>query len=370
MSASNTQARLSPEVVNVKLSEIMRIEEYASDRAVASPEGPSLEAENLINDYFSSPKYWEMTPESARLALEKRGNPHDHKFPNNIITKDLKIETSNLELPARLYRPMDLEGSNSAAFLFFHGGGFAFGSIEAVDKIAAILAAKANISVISASYRLAPLGKFPDPVFDAKESFEWVIQNANALGLDSNRVAIGGESAGANLAAAVSFLNKDSQQFKPKLQVLIYPMAAGMDVTPSREALAERFLPTINEMDWLMSLYVDPEYWDDPAFNLLRANGLDNLPPTFVVTAGFDPLRDEGAEYAERLKLVGIPVRHTCYHQMIHAFMNFDHMPESHAALNECAQVLDGILNGIEYPNAKKHIRLPSSPLAPKVRLE
>lgn len=328
-----------------KLTSVTRDPMFASIEASSSISGPSIEAQDLIDNYFAFPKYWEYSADRARLALEEKGNPYDHDYPEGVVAVDLEIKSGDRLLHGRLYRPEYLDDELSAALVFFHGGGFVFGSVDAVDKIAAQLACKAGVCVISATYGLAPEHRFPVAITDAINVFCWVVEHSRRFNIDANRIAIGGESAGASLAAAASIELRDLDYLKPKLQLLLYPMTAGSSNTKSREALSDTFIPRQKEFEWLLDLYIPQDERSDERFHLLMQENLGGVPPAFVVTAGFDPLMDEGVEYVKRLSKHGVPTRHSCYPQMIHAFLNFRHLPEATAGIEECAGVLTSVLN-------------------------
>ncbi len=328
-----------------KLAAVVINPVFASTEPSSSKSGPSIEAQDIMSNHFALPEYWESSAEEARAAIEAKGNPYGHDYPDGVVTVELEIKSGDRCLSARLYRPESLQDESSAALVFFHGGGFVFGSVDAVDKMAAQLAFKAGISVISASYGLAPEHPFPVAIADAVNVFRWVAEHSQEFNIDANRIAIGGESAGASLAAAAAIELRDLDCPKPQLQLLLYPMTAGATNTQSREVLSDAYIPRRKELEWLLDLYIPKAERDDPRFNLLMQKDLTGLPPAFVVTAGFDPLMDEGAEYIKSLSKFGVPTRHSCYHQMIHAFLNFQYLPEAEAGLEECAQVLTAILN-------------------------
>ena len=236
--------------------------------------------------------------------------------------EDLLIPGPAGQIPVRVYAP---QGSRPFPVLvFFHGGGFAIGSIEGYDELCREVTNAAGCIVVSVDYRLAPEHKFPAAVDDCYTATKWVAENANAIGGDPTRIAVGGDSAGGNLAAVVALMARD--RGKPPLvyQLLVYPCTnfAVFD-TPSHRENAEGYFLTKDDMVWFMNLYLRSEAdAHNPYASPLRAHDFRGLPPALVVTAEFDPLRDEGEAYAARLREAGVPVVCTRYNGMIHGFLS------------------------------------------------
>jgi acetyl esterase len=224
------------------------------------------------------------------------------------------------QIRARVYTP---QGSTPLPVLvFFHGGGFVIGSIELYDELCRELANGSGYIVMSVDYRLAPEHKFPAAVEDCYAATKWVAENASILGGDADHIAIGGDSAGGNLAAVVAMLARDKGAPHITLQVLIYPFTgADLDTQSARENATGYFL-TRDDMAWFESLYLRNEAdRDDPRVCPLRAKTLSGLPPALVITAEYDPLRDDGEAYAARLSRAGVPIVCTRYNGMIHGFL-------------------------------------------------
>ena len=224
------------------------------------------------------------------------------------------------EIPIRIYVP---QGTGPfPVFVYYHGGGWVLGSIATHDGLCCAIANAARCVVVSVEYRLAPEHTYPAAVDDAYAATSWVVENAGLIGGDSRRVAVGGDSAGGNLAAAVCLMARDRQTFKPLLQVLIYPITDyNLDTTSYLEN-AEGYLLTRATMKWFWECYLaDEEDGCQPHASPLRAEDLGRLPPALVITAEYDPLRDEGEAYAARLRDAGVPVTLTRYDGMIHAFI-------------------------------------------------
>jgi acetyl esterase len=247
------------------------------------------------------------------------------------------------ELPARLYVP---EGQPAAApaplLLYFHGGGFVFGDLETHDGVCRFLAAASGASVLSVEYRLAPEHPFPAAVEDTWAAFAWAVENAATLGADPERIAVGGDSAGGNLAAAVALLAREGGGATPAMQLLIYPVTDTEATMPSRLAYAEGYILTKADMDAFEAAYLpDGADRDDARVSVLHARDLSSLPPAYVVTAGFDPLRDEGEAYALRMREAGTAVALRRHRGLIHSFAHDTEVcPSARAAMLEAAGAL------------------------------
>ncbi|MGY4710065.1 alpha/beta hydrolase [Mycolicibacterium sp. CBM1] len=227
-------------------------------------------------------------------------------------------------IPARHYRPGD--GDGAPLLVFYHGGGFVFGDLETHDSACRLICRDAGVHVVSIDYRLAPEHKAPAAVDDAYAAYLWAVLNAAELGADPDRIAVGGDSAGGNLAAVVTQLARDAGGRQPSLQCLIYPATDLRGGTRSRTLFADGFLLSKRDMDWFADAYVDGSGVDiaDPRVSPLLADDLSGLAPALVITAGFDPLRDEGEQYAAKLQAAGVPTDLRRMGSMTHAFLNLN----------------------------------------------
>src|SRR4029077_21093511 len=208
------------------------------------------------------------------------------------------------------------------AYLFFHGGGWVIGDVNTHDVLCRQLTAASGASVISVDYRLAPEHKFPAAADDSWAATTWVIAHAAELGLDASRVAVGGDSAGGNLATVVALMARDAGGPTIKLQTLIYPVTDVMRETRTYADFADGYLLTRESMRWFIAQYLPAgDQARDWRVSPLRAPSLAGLPPALIITAGFDPLRDEGEMYAGRLRDAGNMVDYVCYGGMIHGFI-------------------------------------------------
>ena len=236
--------------------------------------------------------------------------------------EDLSIAGPGGDLPVRIYA--NEPGGLRPGLVYFHGGGFVFGNLDTHDAVCRALAKESDAVVISVDYRLAPEHKFPAAVEDSYAATVWAAANAAGLGIDARRIAVGGDSAGGNLAAVVAMRCREAGGPAPALQVLFYPVTDFSTFeTASHRELAEGYFLNRAAMDWFSAQYltsVDQER--DPEVSPLLARDLSGLPPALVITAEFDPLRDEGEAYAQRLEQAGVPVTLTRYAGMIHGFVS------------------------------------------------
>jgi acetyl esterase len=228
-------------------------------------------------------------------------------------------------IPARLYRPVAC-GTSAPLLVYFHGGGWVLGGLDSYDSACRLISREAGLPVLAVDYRLAPEHPAPAAIDDAYAAYRWARERAVELGADPRRVAVGGDSAGGNLAAVVTRLARDAGDPMPSLQWLIYPVTDLRGGTRSRSLFGSGFLLTKHDMDWFQGCYVDGSGLDfsDPLVSPVLTEDLSRLSPALVVTAGFDPLRDEGDQYATRLREAGVAVDHRCMPSMIHGFINLN----------------------------------------------
>lgn len=224
-------------------------------------------------------------------------------------------------IPVRHYRA----GDTSSALVFFHGGGYALGDLDGYDALCRRLCHDAQTQVFSVDYRLAPEHPAPAAVDDACSAYAWVTGHAADFGVPAERIAVGGDSAGGGLAAAVAQWAKGSAVPAPVLQMLLYPVTDLGAQTRSRTLFADGFVLTGHDMAVFRDLYLtdSPVPITDPRVSPLLADDVSGLAPALVVTAGFDPLRDEGDLYAAALERAGVPVDLRRLGSMVHGFMNF-----------------------------------------------
>jgi acetyl esterase len=268
------------------------------------------------------PAYHQLSPKDARqLFLETR--PLSTPTPPEIgAVKNLTADGPHGPIPLRVYRPAGVSDSTRLpAYVYFHGGGWVIGDLETHDVLCRQLTGASGVSVISVDYRLAPEHKFPAAADDAWAATRWIVAHAAPLGVDGPRLAVGGDSAGGNLAAVVALMARDAGGPTIALQVLLYPVTDLGAESKSYADFAEGYMLTRDSMRWFRAHYLagagDATDW---RVSPLRASSLAGLPPALVITAGFDPLRDEGDAYAARLRDAGVTVDSVCFGGMIHGF--------------------------------------------------
>ena len=238
--------------------------------------------------------------------------------------RDLEVPGAEGPLPARLYVPRALVSSRAPAALlvYFHGGGWIYGDLDSHDAVCRVLAEGAGCRVLSVGYRLAPEAPFPAAYEDCVTAFRWVSEHPGEVGGDRARLAVGGDSAGGALAAAVA-IEAARHGWPLAFQLLVYPGTDMQGAARSRETFAEGFYLTRGFMDLARDSYLpDPSMQQDPRASVLLAELPTGLAPAYVATAGFDPLRDEGEAYADRLREAGVEVTLERFGSQIHGFLN------------------------------------------------
>ena len=273
--------------------------------AMAQMEGPNLN---------------EMSPVEAR-EMFKGLMAFDQ--PEEVARVDDRlVPGAGHDIPVRVYTPQDAIGGDAGLLVWIHGGGWVIGDLESADATARGLANRSGAVVVSVDYRLAPEHPAPAALEDALAALTWSVENAELLGVDASRVAVGGDSAGGNLAAALCQRVRD--EFGPDIdfQLLIYPAVDCTMSHPSIEENAEGYFLTSDAMTWFTAHYlgdIDPKH---PSVSPLHADTLAGLPAALVITAEFDPLRDEGEAYAAGLREAGVPVEAVRYDGQIHGFVS------------------------------------------------
>ena len=289
------------------------------------------------------PSYETLSPAEARQMYRDARSAVSPDPPEVASVRDLSAPGPGGEIPLRLYRGA---GTDPAAALpvlmFFHGGGWVIGGIDTHDVVCRWLANAAECAVVSVDYRLAPDAKFPAALDDCLAATNFVVAQAASLGIDGSRVAVGGDSAGGNLAAVVCLHARDHGGPQLRMQVLLYPATEFAMSHPSHATRGEGYVLTTKLMVWFRGQYlrsaVDMADW---RASPLRAESFSGLPPAYVVTAGFDPLCDEGEDYARRMAAAGGRVTVKTLPGQIHGFMTMGRLiPEAAIAAQEAGQAL------------------------------
>jgi acetyl esterase len=268
------------------------------------------------------PPYETLTPAEAR-AFYLAGRPVTNPEPPELAeVRELSIPAPHGAIPSRVYTPKQLRTADglSPCLVFLHGGGWVIGDLDSHDVMCRKLACEGELIVISVDYRLAPEHKFPAAVDDAITATKWIAQNAKQLGIDASRLSVGGDSAGGNLAAVVAISARDGNGPQIAGQVLIYPATDFSRKHPSHSEPETSILLTHSVIGWFMNHYLGDADINDWRASPARATTLIGLPPAHVLTAGADPLRDEGDEYAGRLKEAGVAVTYRHFPGQFHGF--------------------------------------------------
>ncbi|MEV7398548.1 alpha/beta hydrolase [Aeromicrobium sp. NPDC092404] len=241
-------------------------------------------------------------------------------LPIGAVT-DRTIDGPAGPLTLRFYTPRGLTG-DAPALVFYHGGAWIYGGLDSHDAVCRFLAEEAQVRVVAVDYRLAPEAPFPAGFEDAWAAWRWITEHAKGIGIDATRIAVGGDSAGGNFAALVAQHAAKDDGIKPAFQLLIYPATDFLDTSASRKTYTEGFYLTKAFMDLGEENYLlGDEDRADPRLSPLHQD-VTGVAPAFLVTAGFDPLLDEGKAYADKLRAAGVPVEYVCEESLIHSFAN------------------------------------------------
>jgi acetyl esterase len=269
------------------------------------------------------PKLSTLPPKVGRQAVDKMSEDSEAEPPEVGDVADGAFAGPGGEIRFRRYRPLGAAAGPLPTLIYYHGGGFVIGNIETHDSTCRRLANKSRCQVISSDYRLAPEHPFPASTDDGVAAFRHIRDNAASFEVDPARIAVGGDSAGGNIAAVVCQACRDKGEKTPAFQMLIYPATDSSRESASRKQFADGYFLTKELMDWFWKAYV-PAGVDlaDLRLSPLLAKDLAGLPPAFVLTAGYDPLRDEGRAYANRLIDAGIKTTYVNYPGTIHGFFS------------------------------------------------
>jgi acetyl esterase len=285
----------------------------------------------------------EMTPDEVRASYAAMSLAESR--PEMASVTDHMVAGPAGDIPVRVYVPSDEPGPRPV-LVYFHGGGWVIGSVDTHDGTVRAVAEGSGATVVSVDYRLAPEHPFPAAIDDCVAAVRWVAAHAAELGVDPARLAVGGDSAGGNLAAVVAAALRDSD-VDIRFQLLVYPVTDGTQSQPSITENAEGYFLTAEMMEWFWGHYVGVGDRLDPRCSPLHVadEALVGLPPALVITAEFDPLRDEGEAYAARLAEAGVAVTASRYDGVIHGFFSMrDLVPEGKAAVDEACAALRAAL--------------------------
>ena len=309
---------------------------------------PQAKALLALIEQRGVPPLHTLSPADARRMYLERRHLTQPPPPEVAEVKPLQAQGPRDAIALRLYRPLAPGRQGSAApaalpvLVFFHGGGWVIGDLDSHDTFCRELANGAGIAVVAVDYRLGPEHPFPAAVDDCVAATRWVHAQAAALGLDPARMAVGGDSAGGNLAAVVALAVREDAQLKLAYQLLIYPATDQRRTAASHTQNGQGYLLTQDTMAYFHDHYISQPHHDTDwrASPLLHTN-LAKLPPALVLTAGYDPLRDEGLQYAQALTEAGNRATHICFERQIHGFILMGRViDEANVAVAICAAEL------------------------------
>jgi acetyl esterase len=293
------------------------------------------------------PPYETVTPQEARELYMKGCQAASPEPPELASIAPLEIPAPHGAIPARLYMPKQRRDKSGLgpALVFFHGGGWVIGNLDTHDVACQKLAHEGEVTVIAVDYRLAPEHKFPAAVDDAITATQWIAANATRLDIDASRLAIGGDSAGGNLAAVVALSAREARGPAIAGQLLVYPATDFAMRHPSHSEPETSVLLTHSVIRWFRDHYLNGlADGDDWRASPARVRNLANLPPAYVLTAGADPLRDEGADYAQRMKDAGVAVTYRHFPGQFHGFFTMGKfLDQSNVAISEIGAWLKGL---------------------------
>lgn len=286
------------------------------------------------------------TPAAGRMMYTAMRDQMSGPQPELGVVRDITVDGAAGKLKARVYDTVDTP--NRPLMVFFHGGGFVIGDLESHDTLCRMLALDGGFRVIAVDYRLAPEAKFPAAPLDCIAATQSIVANAAKLGVDASKIVVCGDSAGGNLAAVVARHAAQNGGPKVALQVLIYPVTDAMRRTRgSRTEFADGYFLTKERMDWFDMHYTGAQSLHDDRLAPLLFDVPKGLSPAYIITAGFDPLRDEGREYADKLKAAGIATTYVNYPDQIHGFFNMPAVSQaSRGAITAAAQAAAAALRG------------------------
>mgnify|MGYP001477074634 CR=1 FL=1 len=299
---------------------------------------PQARAVLDILKQMDGPKLNEVPPEDARQMFSALLDMVELADVPIGKVEDLVLPGPGGDIPVRIYTPVAAASDVLPVLVYYHGGGWVIGDLDTHDALCRTLANESGAKVVAVDYRLAPEHPFPAAVEDAFAAVKWVEANASKIGIDANRIAVAGDSAGGNLAAIVAQQAKAEKAPHIAFQMLIYPATDATMDTPSRREWANGYFLEGELMDWFYAHYLGSRDAADPRVSPLKASSFEGLPPAYVITAGFDVLRDEGRAYAEALKKAGVAVEHVNYDGMIHGFFTMQKaFDEARAAVKTAA---------------------------------
>jgi acetyl esterase len=287
-----------------------------------------------------------LTPQEARSLYRERRAFTQPPAITMAEVRDVSAPGPHGPIGLRLYRPTTATSSTAPALVYYHGGGWVIGDLDTHDVLCRELAHRSGCVVLAVDYRLGPEHRFPAAVDDCLAATRWVHAQAASLGIDASRIALGGDSAGGNLATVTALGLRDEGGFQPRFQLLIYPGTDMRAVAPSHTSNGQGYMLTSDSIAYFRGHYIASEaQWSDWRASPLLHTDLSKLPPALVITAGYDPLRDEGRQYADALSKAGVLTQYVCFERQIHGFITMGRViDESNTAVALCAMAVQRAL--------------------------
>lgn len=311
----------------------------------------STEARSLLDMIYrvGAPRFHELTPLQARHSFHKLQFAFRPEAPAVASVTEVPIgRADGSVLLARYYRPLQAHPSTILPLVvYYHGGGWCVGDVESYDVLCRELANGSGCAVLSVDYRLAPEHPFPAAVDDARLAVDWSVDQAPLLAIDPQRIALGGDSAGGNLAIVTAIALRDAGGIQPRLLALVYPSTEMRSVRPSREHYAQGYFLDRETLEWFFSRYLPAGGADDWRASPMRAKSLAGLPPMLLVSAEFDPLVDDCDAFADRVAGEGGEVEQHLVRGMVHGFLTLGKFfPEANRTVAHIAATLQRRLAG------------------------
>ena len=312
-------------------------------------DGNTLEARTqfLASQGAKAPSMTTLSAPDARAATNQGLALLGEKPRPDVTIKERTIPGPGGPLAVRLYAPTGSAGEALPGLVFFHFGGCVIGDLDTCHFFCSLLADICQCAVMSVDYRLAPENKFPAAIEDAVAAYEWALANGAEIGMDANKIAVGGDSAGGYLSAVVAQEMKRKGGRQPAAQLLIYPVTDMEAEGGSMVSCADCYPLSTPVMHWFINHYLNtPAEAKDLRASPGKSDDLSGLAPAIVITTGFDPLRDQGEDYANKLERAGVPVTYRCYGELAHGFTAMTGaVPAAGAACQDIAYDLHALLN-------------------------
>jgi len=329
-SAALTFLRLPLPIIRLLIGKPIRIDGQTMDPLV-----------QFMVKFFVDHKVGDLhATEELRREFDIQGNWFAHNPEPSISITGWTVNGPNGDIPCDIYRPAKLAAKDAPALVYYHGGGYVSGSLVSHRNLCRQLAFEVNCAIVAVDYRLAPENKFPIGINDCLAAYDAVVRQARELGFDPGRISVGGDSAGGNASAVIAQQRKLSA-FPPKFQALWVPWLDMSKQTRSYELMGEGFFLEKKQMEWYTAHYLRSE---EDGLNPLASPLLGNVEgvcPAAVFSAGFDPLRDEGKDYVEKLKAAGVPTHYRLYEGVVHPFVNVaGKIPIARKAFDEAITIL------------------------------